>query len=102
MPEPYGMHVRFTTQPGQGDALAALLLESAAAMTGDEGCRLYLISRDPDDADVVYVTEAWTSREAHDASLEDPATRAVITRAMPLLSGPPDATHLRPAGGHGI
>lgn len=97
----YGMHVRFTAKAGEGDALATLLLEAAAGTQADADCRLYLVSRDPDDADVVYVTEAWTSREAHDAALEDPATRELIGRAMPLIAGPPEASHLLPAGGKG-
>jgi quinol monooxygenase YgiN len=97
----YGMHVRFTAQAGQGDALAALLLEAAAGTQDLAECRLYLVSRDPEDGDVVFVTEAWTSRAAHDAALEDPATRALIGRAMPLLAGAPQATQLAPAGGKG-
>lgn len=97
----YGMHVRFTAVAGEGDALAALLLEAAKGAETDADCRLYLVSRDPDDPDVVFVTEAWTSREAHDAALEVPATRELIGRAMPLIAGPPEATHLLPAGGKG-
>jgi quinol monooxygenase YgiN len=98
----YGLHVRFTAQPGQGDALAALLLEAAAGVQALEACRIYLVSRSPEDADTVWVTEAWTEREAHDASLEDPGARELIGRAMPLLAGPPEATELSPAGGKGF
>lgn len=102
MSDRYGMHVRFTAAPGQGDALAAILLEAAEGTRADADCLLYLVSRSPGDADTVWVTEAWTSREAHDASLEDDAARALIQRAMPLLAGRPDAEELRPAGGKGI
>ena len=96
------MHVRFTAQPGRGDELAAILLEAAAGMGYDGDCLLYIVSRSPGDADVVYVTEAWTTREAHDRSLEDDAVRALIARAMPLMAGPPDAQTLAPVGGKGI
>ena len=96
------MHVRFTAQPGQGDALAGLLLEAAAGAGGLDACRLYVVSRSPSDAETVFVTEAWTSREAHDASLEDEAARAMIQRALPLLAGPPEAVELRPVGGKGL
>jgi quinol monooxygenase YgiN len=99
---PYGLHVRFTAQPGQGDALAAILLEAAAGVQALEACRVYLVSRSVEDADTVWVTEAWTDREAHDASLEDPGARELIGRAMPLLAGRPEATELRPAGGKGF
>jgi quinol monooxygenase YgiN len=98
----YGMHVTFTAQPGRGDDLAAILLEAAAGTQGDADCLLYVVSRSPADADTVYVTEAWTSREAHDGSLEDEATRALIARAMPLMARPPNAVILAPAGGKGL
>jgi quinol monooxygenase YgiN len=102
MTEPYGMHVRFTAQPGRGDELERLLLEAADGVRLLDECRLYLVSRSPDEPDAVWVTEAWTSREAHDASLTDPAARALIVQAMPLLSGAPLATTLRPVGGKGL
>jgi quinol monooxygenase YgiN len=100
--EPYGLHVRFTAKPGEGDALAAILLEAAEGVRRLDACRLYLVSRSPDDGDVVFVTEAWTDREAHDASLQDEGARALIGRAMPLLAGAPEATALAPAGGKGL
>jgi len=48
------------------------------------------------------IAEAWTSREAHAASLEDERAQAMIQRALPLLAGPPEAAELRPAGGKGL
>jgi quinol monooxygenase YgiN len=102
MSDAYGMHVRFTAAPGQGDALAAILVEAAAGVEADDACLLYVVSRSPTEGETVWVTEAWTSREAHDASLEDPAARELIGRAMPLLAGRPDAEELRPVGGKGI
>jgi quinol monooxygenase YgiN len=101
-PATFGMHVRFTAQPGQGDALAAILLEAADALGAVEACRLYVVSRSPGDPDTIWVTEAWTDAEAHAASLQDEATKAAIARAMPLMAGRPEATRLLPAGGKGL
>lgn len=98
----YGMHVRFTAQPGRGEELAAILLEAAAGTESDADCLIYIVSRAPSDAETIFVTEAWTSREAHDRSLEDEDVRALIARAMPLMAGPPDAVTLAPAGGKGL
>jgi quinol monooxygenase YgiN len=98
----FGMHVRFTARPGQVDALAALLLEAARGTEKQEACWLYVVSRSPADTETIWVTEAWTSREAHDASLEDERARAMIQQALPLLAGPPEATELRPLGGKGL
>ena len=98
----YGMHVRFNAQPGHGDELAAILLEAAQGVEADADCLVYIVSRSPSDADTVFVTEMWTSREAHDRSLEDDDVRALIARAMPLMAAPPDAVTLAPAGGKGL
>jgi quinol monooxygenase YgiN len=102
MGETYGMHVEFTAQAGQGDALEALLVEAAEGTAEVEACLLYVVSRSVGQADVVTVTEAWTSESAHDESLKDPAVRGLIERAMPLMASPPKASRLRPVGGKGL
>jgi quinol monooxygenase YgiN len=102
MPDSFGMHVRFTARPGQGDGLAALLLEAAEGTGTLDACQLYVVSRSPSDAETVWVTEAWTSRDAHDASLDNEEARALIQRVLPLLAGPPDGAELRPVGGKGL
>jgi quinol monooxygenase YgiN len=102
MSDPFGMHVRFTAKPGQGDELEAILLEAAEGTQEADACRLYVVSRSLANAETVWVTEAWTSREAHDESLRDAGARALIQRALPLLADQPEATELRPAGGKGL
>jgi quinol monooxygenase YgiN len=97
----YGLHGHFTAQPGQGDALAEILLAAAEGLRPNDACLLYLISRSPDDPDIVWVTEAWTSKAAHDASLQGEDVKAAIQRARPLIAGI-DGTELRPVGGKGI
>ncbi len=98
----YGMQVKFTANPGQGDDLEAILLEAAEAAGGADGCRLYIVSRSPESAETVWVTEAWTSREAHDASLKNEDAQALIQRALPLLAGAPEPSELWPVGGKGL
>jgi quinol monooxygenase YgiN len=98
----FGMQVRLTAQPGRGDELTALLIEAADALRDMTECQLYLITRPADDDDVILITEAWTSREAHDASLQGDRARAVITQAMPLIAGALEATEFRPEGGKGM
>jgi quinol monooxygenase YgiN len=96
------MHGHFKAQPGKGDELAALLLEAADVLGDMAECRLYLISRSLDDADTVWVTEAWTSREAHEASLTDERVRELIQRAAPVIAGASEAMEMRPQGGKGV
>jgi len=63
------MQVRMTAKTGAGDRLADLLLQAAAALRDDTRCLLYVVSRVTGEPDVILITEAWTDREAHDASL---------------------------------
>jgi quinol monooxygenase YgiN len=102
MSDLFGLHVRFRAQPGRGDELERILLEAAAAAGAAPECRLYVVGRAPDDDGVVWVMEAWSSREAHDAALEDPAAQALIQRALPLLAGRPQASEIKPSGGKGL
>lgn len=103
MTELFGLHGRLLAHPGKGHELEAILLEAAEALEADDDCLLYVVSRQSDDPDALWVTEAWTSREAHRASLEDEATRAMIHRAMPLIAQLPERTiELRPVGGKGL
>jgi len=94
----YGLHVRIEATPGKGAELEALLREAAAALGEDSGCLLYLVSRSPQPSDTVFVTELWTSKRAHDASLEDERTREAIARGRPLIASFA-SDELRPVGG---
>jgi len=95
------MHGYFKAQPGQGEALAAILLEAADALRADDSCLLYVVSRG-DDADTIWVSEAWTDREAHDASLRAPGVPETIARARPLIAGMDGRAEFTPLGGKGL
>jgi quinol monooxygenase YgiN len=98
----YGLFGKLTAHPGQGDALAGLLLEAASIMPGDPECELYVVNRAPDEPDAVWVYEVWTSRDAHAASLTNEAVRDVIQLAMPLIADMSARVELQPAGGKGL
>lgn len=84
---------------GQRDTLIALLLQGSTAMPG---CLSYIVARDPNDADAVWVTEAWTSAEAHKASLALPSVQAAIAKARPIIAAFKDHIETEPVGGTGI
>ena len=56
----------------QRDALILILLEG---LHGMPGCLGYGIAQDPSDADAIGVTEAWSGRESHQASLSAASVR---------------------------
>ncbi|UQZ34053.1 antibiotic biosynthesis monooxygenase [Paenibacillus sp. PK3_47] len=97
----FGMYAKFTAKPGQRDELAEILLEAAAAAEAVEECELYIINFTDSDPDTLWVTEVWSRKEAHAASLTREATRAAIQRAMPLIAGV-ESIPLNPVGGKGL
>lgn len=98
-PQMYGLIGKMKATPGQRDALAAILLEGTADMPG---CLSYVIAHDPGDADALWITEVWHSREHHAASLALPAVQQAIARGRPLIAGFGERFETQPLGGHGL
>ncbi|MEW2360334.1 antibiotic biosynthesis monooxygenase [Spirillospora sp. NPDC029432] len=73
---------RLVAHPERGTELAELLLAAAAALEDDPGCELYLINRQADAPDTVWVTELWRDgdalRAAQDAIKGSPETAAAM------------------------
>lgn len=97
----YGLFGKLVTRPGQRDAVVALLLRGVEELRS-VGCQLYLVNVSPGHPDAIWVMEAWTSKEAHHASLQLPSVRQAIAEAMPLLTGEFERTELAVAGGLGL
>jgi len=95
----YGMLGRMKAQPGKRDDLLALLLESSGGMPG---CLSYIVAKDLKDPDAIWITEAWDSKEHHDASLKLPQVQAAIAKARPLIAGFDSGAETEPVGGIGL
>jgi quinol monooxygenase YgiN len=89
-------------QPGKRDELVEILLAAASQVKHDAGCELYVVNKVDDEPDAVWVTEIWNSEAAHQASLQNPETKALIQRGRPLIAGIENPIRLRPVGGAGI
>ena len=98
----YGCYVKFTTQPGQRDALVEHLLSAATFIEKAAGCELYIINTSPTEPESVWVTEVWRSQEEHDASLTIEGAQAAIKQVLPLLAGSPEKIDVLPVGGKGL
>jgi quinol monooxygenase YgiN len=71
----------------KGGELADVLLAAAAELESDPGCELYLIHRQSDEPDVIWVTELWRSQADLDASLEQVRGSDRAAAAMALVDG---------------
>jgi quinol monooxygenase YgiN len=95
----YGLIGKMLTVPGQREAMIAILLEGTGEMSG---CLSYVVARDPNDADAIWITEVWDSKESHDASLTLPAVKQAITRGRPLIAKFAESFVTTPVGGFGL
>ncbi len=62
----YGLIGQMKAAPGKRDELMAILAEGTGTMPGNIA---YLIGADLADPDGIWITEYWTDKAAHDASL---------------------------------
>ncbi len=85
----YLLHGKLTAQVGNRDEIANILLEASKLVATAKGCKLYVISKDENDRNSVYVTEIWDSKEDHDNTLKVESVRELIMKAIPLLDGQP-------------
>lgn len=92
----YGLIGKMRTAPGKRDAVVALLLEGTKDMPG---CRSYIVAHDPADADAIWITEAWDSKESHKASLALPGVQKAIGQARPMIAGFGERFETMPVGG---
>jgi len=99
----YLLHGKFTAKAAHADDLANILLEASKLVSTATGCKLYVIGKDPNEVNAVYVTEIWNSKEDHDNSLKAPGVRELILKALPLIDGQPQkGQELEILGGAGI
>jgi quinol monooxygenase YgiN len=97
--ELYGLIGKMTTVPGQRDAFIGLLLQGVNDMPG---CLSYVVAKDANDPNAIWVTEVWDSKASHDASLSLPAVKEAISKGRPMIAGMSDGATTIPIGGVGL
>lgn len=95
----YGLIGKMRTHPGQRDALIAILLAGTTSMPD---CLSYVVAKDPADADGIWITEVWNSKESHKASLALPSVKEAIGKGRPLIAGFDQQIPTEPVGGIGL
>ncbi len=95
----YGLIGKILCKEGERDALAAILVDGVSGMPG---CLSYVVARDGEDANALWVTEVWQSQDAHRASLELESVQQAIARGRPLIEGFGERFETEPVGGHGL
>lgn len=98
----YGLHGKLVATDENGEKLAGILLEASRLISKAKGCRIYFVSKDKEDENTIWITEAWDSKEDHDNSLKDESVRELISQAMPIIQPPQKGQELEILGGLGI
>lgn len=93
---------KLTAQNSKRDELTSILIEAAKSVGKIPECKLYIVCEDVSNENIVWVFESWDTKQAHDDSLQNERTRALIMQAKPLLAAAPDGAELKVIGGHGI
>ena len=73
-----------TTAPGKHDEMVRLVMIGSDHMPG---CHSYIIGKDADDDDTIWVSEVWDNAEVQRASMDLPGVRAAVEKAMPMIAG---------------
>lgn len=95
----YGLIGKMTAQPGKRDGLTTILVDGVAGMPS---CLSYVVANDAADAQVIWITEVWESKDAHQASLALPSVREAISKGRPLIAGMERVAETVPIGGSGL
>ena len=95
----YGLIGKMTAVEGKRDDLIKILLDGVSGMPG---CLSYIVAKDPTDANAIWITEVWESKQSHDASLNLTSVKDAIKKGRPLIAGFSDSHTTEPVGGHGL
>lgn len=95
----YGLIGKMLAQPGQRQALAAIMLANTQGMPG---CLSYVVADDPTDDNAIWITEVWTDQASHRASLQLPQVQEAIRQARPMIAGFGERFETKPLGGVAI
>ena len=98
----FAQHSRIRARPGKRDDLVAKFMDVSVIQRDNPACELSLVSTSPDDGDVVFLTEVWSSAEEHERARHSPEVQAWAADMPELVVGPPETTPLELVGGKGL
>ena len=84
---------------GKRDELTKILLDGVSGMPG---CLSYIVAKDPNDPNGIWITEVWDSKESHAASLKLPSVQTAIAKGKPMFASFGMHQQTEPVGGHGL
>ncbi len=97
--EMFGLITKMSAVDGKRDELIAIVVAGAANMPG---CLSYVVAKDNDDENAIWITEAWKNEASHAASLALPSVKQAVIKGRPLIAGFGQRVVTTPVGGQGL
>ena len=88
-----------TAAEGKRDELSSILLDGLHDMPGNF---LYIVANDPENVNVLWITEVWKDQAAHENSLSLESVQKAIQKGRPLIAGMERIANTIPLGGKGL
>ncbi len=95
----HGIIGKILAVPNKRDELIEILLDGTKDMPG---CIQYIVSKDSNDDDAIWITEVWKDQESHQGSMSLPNVREAITKGKPLIANFAERHTIEPIGGQGL
>ena len=95
----YGLGGKIVAIPNKRDELVTILIKGSRKMPGN---KVYIVSKDNNDPNGVFVIEAWDSKESHQNSLKLESVQSAIAERKPLIANFESYTEITRIGGTGI
>lgn len=90
------MLVRLTAVAGRRAALLDMLNTYADGLAEEPGTEVYIVSVDPDDADLVWLYEMFTDEDAEHAHRSSTGFADLISQMSDLVAAPPAVLRMEP------
>jgi quinol monooxygenase YgiN len=98
----FAQHSKLRAREGKRDELVGKFLEVVEMQRDNPACQLMIVSTSPEEDDVVFLTEVWTSAEEHERARQSDEVQDWAEGMPSLVAGPPQSTALAIEGGTGL
>lgn len=95
----YGLIGKMLCIPEKRDELINILIEASSDM---KGCLSYIVAKDQNDSNALWITEVWDSQNSHKESLSLPSVQKAISIGRTLITGFGERFETNPIGGYGL
>lgn len=96
LPERVGLFVRLAAKPGMRPVVLDALNRYADKLRSEPATELFVIALDPDDGDVVWLYEWFTSEEGLEAHRSSEPFTELVSEIPDLLETPPGLLRIDP------